>query len=293
VRAAGDRSIRVTLKPITFAGNFPDNPAIAGRAYPAPALSLREIMRPVRKSVGSLDVEVRAQPLTLIVRRAGGTLVQEVAFEEGGNLSFKLDDQPVLGMGEGGPRPAPGRPWREQPVQFDRRGQLDAMEPRWQSDMYGSRNPVAMLLGTAGWGLFVATPWVQVDLRNPDRGLFLPWKPTGGSNAPQTERNQQQDLGKGLPPVDAIIPGLYDFFVFDAQGAHCRVPAAEGEFDGRRGRLAQARAVRWRHGDRNSPGLRGRGLRQGVHPGTASTGRASPITGRIEIVATSRLLRSG
>jgi alpha-glucosidase (family GH31 glycosyl hydrolase) len=216
VRAAGDRSIRVTLKPITFAGNFPDTPAVAGRAYPAPALSLREITRPVRKSVGSLDVEVRPQPLTLIVRRAGGTLIQEVVFDEGGNLSFKLDDQPVLGMGEGGPRPAPGVPWREQPVQFDRRGQLDAMEPRWQSDMYGSRNPVAMLLGTAGWGLFVATPWVQVDLRNPDRGLFLPWKPTGASNTPQTERNQQQDLGKGLPPVDAIIPGLYDFFVFDA-----------------------------------------------------------------------------
>jgi alpha-glucosidase/alpha-D-xyloside xylohydrolase len=216
VRAAGDRSIRVTLKPISFAGNFPDNPAIAGRPYLAPALSLRQITRPVRQSVGSLDVEVRPHPLTLIVRRAGGTLVQEVVFEEGGNLSFKLDDQPVLGMGEGGPRPAPGRPWREQPVQFDRRGQLDAMEPRWQSDMYGSRNPVAMLLGTAGWGLFVATPWVQVDLRNPDRGLFVPWKPTGAHNAPQTERNQQQDLGKGLPPINGIIPGLYDFFVFDA-----------------------------------------------------------------------------
>jgi hypothetical protein len=58
-------------------------------------------------------------------------------------------------MGEGGPRPEPGRPWREQPVQFDRRGKLDIMEPRWQADMYGSRNPAAMLLGTAGWGLFV------------------------------------------------------------------------------------------------------------------------------------------
>ncbi len=216
VRAAGDRSIRVTLKPIAFTGHFPDNPAIAGRAYPAPALSLREITGPVRKSVGRLDVEVRPHPLTLTVKRAGGTLVQEVVFEEGGNLSFKLDDQPVLGMGEGGPKPAPGRPWREQPVQFDRRGQLDAMEPRWQSDMYGSRNPVAMLLGTAGWGLFVAAPWVQVDLRSQERGQFLPWKPTGANNAPQTARNQQQDLGKGLPPVNAIVPGLYDFFVFDA-----------------------------------------------------------------------------
>ena len=44
-------------------------------------------------------------------------------------------------------------------MQFDRRGALDTMEPRWQSDMYGSRNPVAMLLGTGGWGMFVATQW--------------------------------------------------------------------------------------------------------------------------------------
>ena len=120
-------------------------------------------------------------------------------------------------MGEGGPRPEKDRPWREQPVQFDRRGALDTMEPRWQSDMYGSRNPVAMLLGTGGWGLFVAAPWVQVDLRQRDRGVFIPFKPTGKESAPQTERNQQQALGKGIPPIDQMIAGLYDFFIFDAQ----------------------------------------------------------------------------
>ena len=217
VRSAGDRSIRVTFKPVSFKDDFPVTPAVVGREYPAPALSLREITKPVRKAVGSLDVEVRPYPLTLIVRNSGGRLVQEVVFEADGTLSFKLDDQPVLGMGGGGPKPAPGSPWREQPVQFDRRGQLDAMEPRWQSDMYGSRNPVAMLLGTSGWGMFVATPWVQVDLRNKDRGLFLPWKPTGLDSVPQNARNQQQNLGKGLPPVNGIVPGLYDFFVFDAR----------------------------------------------------------------------------
>ena len=143
--------------------------------------------------------------------------MQELVFEADGRVSFKLDGQPVLGMGEGGPRPERGRPWREQPVQFDRRGALDTMEPRWQSDMYGSRNPVAMLLGTGGWGLFVAAPWVHVDLRDASRGVFLPWTPTGAEVAPQTERNQQQNAGKGLPPIDAIVPGLFDLFVFDAQ----------------------------------------------------------------------------
>jgi len=142
--------------------------------------------------------------------------VQEIVFETDGNLSFRLDDQPVLGMGGGGPRPEPGTNWREHSVQFDRRGHLDTMQPRWQADMYGSRNPVAMLLGTGGWAIFVATPWGQVDLPKPDRGVFLPWRPTDAERVPQTHDNQQPNLGKGLPPADTVVPGLYDLFIFDA-----------------------------------------------------------------------------
>ena len=216
VRVAGDESIRVTLKPVSFKDDFPDNPALAERKYAPPALSLRQVTRPQQKKVGNLTVEVRPAPLTLVVRNASGQLIQEVVFADDGTLSFKLDGHPVLGMGEGGPRPQKGENWREHNVQFDRRGALDTMEPRWQSDMYGSRNPVAMLLGTGGWGMFVATPWGQVDLRDQNRGVFLPFKPTGKENAPQTERNQQQALGKGIPPIDGIVPGLYDFFIFNA-----------------------------------------------------------------------------
>ena len=216
IRAGGAHSIRVTLKPVSFTKEFPINPALAERLSPSPALSMRALSRPMRKTVGSLEVEVRPNPLTVSVKNAAGRLVQEVIFETDGTLSFALDEHPVLGMGEGGPRPEKGRPWREQPVQFDRRGALDTMEPRWQSDMYGSRNPVAMLLGTGGWGLFVAAPWVQVDLRQRDRGVFIPFTPTGKESAPQTERNQQQALGKGIPPIDRMIAGLFDFFIFDA-----------------------------------------------------------------------------
>jgi alpha-glucosidase/alpha-D-xyloside xylohydrolase len=36
-------------------------------------------------------------------------------------------------------------------------------------------------------------------------------------NLPQNERNQQQNLGKGLPPPDRMVPGMYDLFLFDAQ----------------------------------------------------------------------------
>lgn len=216
VRVAGENSLRVTLKPIPFRPDFPTNPALADREYPLPALRLRNVDNTVRQKVGRFVVEVRPGPLTLAVKDAAGRLVQELIFEANGTVSFALDGSPVLGMGEGGPRPEPGRSWRAQAVQFDRRGALDTMEPRWQSDMYGSRNPAPMLLGTGGWGLFVASPWVRVDLSRPDRGVFLPWNPAAGTVAVQNERNQQQALGKGLPPPSAIVPGLFDLFVFDA-----------------------------------------------------------------------------
>jgi alpha-glucosidase/alpha-D-xyloside xylohydrolase len=62
----------------------------------------------------------------------------------------------------------------------------DVMRPGWGSGTLGSRNPVAVLVGTAGWGLFVASPWVQVDLRDPARGAFIPTNnvaPTAGVDA--------------------------------------------------------------------------------------------------------------
>src|SRR5512138_3828807 len=168
IRAAGDNSIRITLKPINFKEDFPFTPAVVDKKYPAPAISNREVSKPIKRKVGNLNVNVLFSPLTVVVTNAKGKMVQKLIFNDDGNLSFQLNDQPVLGMGEGGPKPQRG--WRTQPIQFDRNGVMDSMQPRWQSDAYGSRNPVAVLVGTEGWGLFVATPWVYVDLRQKDKG---------------------------------------------------------------------------------------------------------------------------
>src|SRR4030088_2493111 len=67
IRAAGANSIRVTLKPVSFKDDVPYSPALAERSYPAPELSLREIVKPVNKKVGNFEVEVRPKPLTLVV----------------------------------------------------------------------------------------------------------------------------------------------------------------------------------------------------------------------------------
>ena len=213
IRVAAANSIRITLKPFDYVEDFPFTPGVAERSYPKSLISIRSIDKTIKAKAGNLQVEVRANPLTIIVTNNKGQAIQDITFTDDGKLSFKLNDQPVLGMGEGGPKPQ--RNWREAPIQFDRRGKMDSMQPRWQSDAYGSRNPAAVLVGTEGWGLFVATPWVLVDLQQKDRGYFIPWQPGSRSNTPQTERNQQQSGGKGIHPTNKIVPGLFDFFVFD------------------------------------------------------------------------------
>ncbi len=83
---AGERSIRVTLKPISFEQEFPFTPALAERDYPAPIISFRELNRKMKQKVGSLFVEVRPNPLTVIVVNSEGKPVQELTFMEDGNL---------------------------------------------------------------------------------------------------------------------------------------------------------------------------------------------------------------
>ncbi|MYA43393.1 MAG: hypothetical protein F4Z31_16815, partial [Gemmatimonadetes bacterium] len=159
---------------MSFTDELPFSPTLAaGRTYPAPVILLDQLTTPVTRRVGNLNVTVRPDPLTVEVRRADGSPVQTLRFADDGTVSFPVGPHPVLGMGEGGPEP--GQDWRtDHVVEFDRRGRLHEMRPRWQSNAYGSRNPVALLVGTEGWGLYVATPWVHVDLSDPDRGGFIP-----------------------------------------------------------------------------------------------------------------------
>jgi len=217
IRAAGEHSIRITLKPISFKADFPKNPAIDDIAYPKPAISLTEISGAVTEKIGNLNVSVNGDPLTVTVTNAKGQEIQKLVFDNEGKLSFNIGDEQILGMGEGGPKPERGSDWRNEKIEYDRRGRYHKMEPRWQSDAYGSRNPVAMLWGTQGWGIFVATPWVEVDLESNDQqGVFVPWKAPADVEQPQTQRNQHDQNGKGRHPVKDMVPGLYDLFVFDA-----------------------------------------------------------------------------
>jgi hypothetical protein len=208
VTRGGAHSVRVTLKPVGTV--LPPSPSLVNLEINNPTISLRMIERPVRARVGALDVEVTPLPLTVLVKSATGREIQKLVFDDKtGKVSFNVGDAPVLGMGEGGQQA--GRGSGPMGVQFDRRGKLDVMRPGWGSGTLGSRNPVAVVIGTVGWGLFVASPWVQVDLRDPARGAFIPTNnvtPTAGVDNPAPN-------GGGGPQVPAEAQG-FDIFVFDA-----------------------------------------------------------------------------
>ena len=76
IRVAGDNSIRVTLKPISYKDNFPFNPGVAERSYPSPVISLRKGSNVVNKQVGKLQVQVRFNPLAVLVKNAKGETYQ-------------------------------------------------------------------------------------------------------------------------------------------------------------------------------------------------------------------------
>jgi alpha-glucosidase (family GH31 glycosyl hydrolase) len=208
VTKGGAHSVRVTLKPVSVV--LPPSPSLLSLEIKDPVIRLRMLERPMRARVGGLDVEITAVPLTVIVKSAIGREIQKLVFDDKtGKVFFNVGDGPVLGMGEGGQQARRGS--SPLGVQFDRRGKLDVMRPGWGSGTLGSRNPVAVLIGTEGWGLFVASPWVQVDLRDPARGTFIPTNnvtPTAGVDNPAPNGGDGHQL-----PADAQG---FDIFVFDA-----------------------------------------------------------------------------
>jgi alpha-glucosidase (family GH31 glycosyl hydrolase) len=217
VRRATGRCLRITLQPLTAPAALPENPALMSLAPDEPALKLRQIDKPATVKIGDLVVTVHAEPLEVLVSDHGGAAIQKLTFDKAGSIRFLLDSQPVLGLGEGGPRPKNKQDWRTAQVEFDRRGRLHRMEPRWQADAYGSRNPVPLLVGTAGWALYFASPWGQLDLSHPDHGSFLPVERKDPAMMRQNHANQAKQLGKGVPPAESFPPGFRDVFVFDAR----------------------------------------------------------------------------
>lgn len=219
LRPAGQHGIRISLLPDGVESSALSSPMLLDESLEIDAVVLREIDEATKVTVAGFEIRIHDNPLTVEVHRESGEVIQRISFLDDGRLAFEKSDAPILGLGEGGPQPPRRGDWRRQAIQFDRNKALHEMIPRWETNAYGSRNPVALLVGTEGWGILIASPWGQIDLREDSRGFFEPWQPPDQSKLEDLDRREQQQLERSLqgrPPVDQITPGLLDVFVFDA-----------------------------------------------------------------------------
>lgn len=174
ISEVSERTVRIELFPLDEQGK--PRPAIPSTVLvPFPVkekLRARELAREKQIRVGELRVDVKAEPFTVSVRRAG-KLVQELIFDESAStnagVAFRAEAT-VLGLGEGA-------------QQFDRRGAFYPMEPSWggwNRPVLGSVVPSPFVIGTEGWALFAHRPEGQFDLRD-GRGKFIPRYPTNSA----------------------------------------------------------------------------------------------------------------
>ena len=113
--------------------------------------------------VGKLRAIIQPHPLKISVRRADGSLVQEIIVNDGAEtnfISFRTD-APVFGLGEGAD-------------QFDRRGYNFPLinGQRYKLAEFGARCFSPFLIGANGWAIFIASPLGGFDLRG-TRGVFI------------------------------------------------------------------------------------------------------------------------
>ncbi len=215
IRAISPDCIRIILCPLKLPHIIPGYPFLTDSAEGNVIFRSHYVNKSQTIKTGHLHIKISNNPLVILITNNKKQHIQQLTFNDNGTLHFNGLDMPVLGIGEGGPRPDHDKTFLSNTAEFDRRGRLLQMQPRWQGGIYGSRNPAPMLVGTEGWAIFVAAPWGQIDLRNKD-GIYIPWKPTKADSLPQTQENQDENLAKGKPPVNTIVAKLYDLFVFDA-----------------------------------------------------------------------------
>src|SRR5688500_7062532 len=90
IRKAGGKSLRITLKPVSFLASFPSTPAVVERKYDAPEISLKE-KRPLTKDAGNFKIQIEQNPLTISVANRQGRLIQKFVFPDEGNVIFQTN----------------------------------------------------------------------------------------------------------------------------------------------------------------------------------------------------------
>ena len=182
-----------------FQPGLPLTPALAERTYPAPAMSVRGDHHSRFEDRGRvLRVDVRPNPLTVVVKNAAGQPVQNLVFESDGNAVVRARrsagarhgrGRTAAGAGQAVARAAgPVRPAR--PARHDGAAVAERHVRLAQSggDAGRHRRAGASSSRRRGCRSICATR---------DRGVFLPGSRPPATTSPQNERNQQQAARQG------------------------------------------------------------------------------------------------
>jgi alpha-glucosidase/alpha-D-xyloside xylohydrolase len=165
VSSLSPRTIRITVQRTTNGevATLDADGALALREPPTLLAHMRTLPESRSISSGDLRVTVSGNPLSFRVERKTGELVQQLSLDPvSSELRFSLGDGALFGLGQGGP-------------QFDRRGSVDRMisgQGGYQLGTHGARVPIQLLIGSAGWGLFVHAPLGAFDLHE-DQGRLI------------------------------------------------------------------------------------------------------------------------
>jgi alpha-glucosidase len=151
------RTVRITLRPIKDGSSIQvaSDGALVHEEWTPQVAHIQSLSASRTARSGDLKILLSAQPLTIRIERKNGEVVQELSVDqETAELSFRIADERLLGLGQGGP-------------QFDRRGNQDAMasgQGGYHLGTHGARVPIQFLIGTSGWGMFVHAPLGSFDL---------------------------------------------------------------------------------------------------------------------------------
>ena len=158
---------RLTIAPLDGGGSalpFPDEPAIAPRAWGAPAARIRSLLPAQTYTAGALKVEVATgDGVRFGIFGLDGRPVQSLHVSaDTGAVSFSLGAKPLFGLGQGG-------------AQYDRRGNKHLMKTgAVDLALNGMRVPVPWLVSPEGWAVFVNRPKGEWDLTGRE-GLYIPF----------------------------------------------------------------------------------------------------------------------
>ena len=159
------QTVRITVQAIQDGKTLPlpVDGALCKEQWGEPIARVSTINGSHTVKCGDLRVTLSDSPLTIRVERIAGGVVQELTLDTtSSELRFHTGDGALLGLGQGGP-------------QFDRRGSSDKMvsgQGGYKLGTHGARVPVQLLIGTAGWGMFVHHPLGSFDLSG-DQGRLV------------------------------------------------------------------------------------------------------------------------